>query len=84
MKLDDIHSRELLPRFAESMGWVNDAFDQLVVEGAARSVTIDAPLTMEAIHALTDAELQSLYAYYGIAVSFTALSRTTRENMLYN
>ena len=84
MKLDDIHSRELLPRFAESMGWVNDAFDQLVVEGAARSVTIDAPLTMEAIHALTDAELQSLYAYYGIAVYYPDLSRTTRENMLYN
>ena len=84
MKLDDIHSRDLLPRFAESMGWVNDAFDQLVVEGAARSVTIDAPLTMEAIHALTDAELQSLYAYYGIAVYYPDLSRTARENMLYN
>ena len=84
MKLEDIHSRDLLPRFAESMGWVNDAFDQLVVEGAARSVTIDAPLTMEAIHALTDAELQSLYAYYGIAVYYPDLSRTTRENMLYN
>ena len=83
MELEDIQSRDLLPKFANQIAWVNDAFDVIVRDGNARRITLDAPLTRESIANLTDEELQEYYAYYGIAIYYPDLARSTRENLLY-
>jgi hypothetical protein len=84
MNLSDIESKQLLPRFAHSLDWIQDAFDAIIKMGVARSYTLAAPLTMESIHGLTDSELQEYYNLFGIAIYYPDLSRETREQMLYN
>lgn len=84
MKLDNIKSSELLPRFAKNIAWLMNALDDLVKDIAQRSKSIDAPLTMDAIQACTDEELEALYNQYGVAIYYPDLSRETRELMLYN
>lgn len=83
MKLNDIQSKALLPRFANSYAWIQNAFDIIVKRVFERAKSIDAPLTMESIQALNEAELQALYEQYGIAEYYPDLSRETRDNMLY-
>ena len=83
MKLSDIESKQLLPRFAGNISWVMDALDRLIKETAQRVKSIDAPLTMESIEACTDAELEALYEQYGVAKYYPDLSRETRNKMLY-
>lgn len=83
MKLKDIVSRLLLPRFAHSMDWVQNAFDYIIKNGAQRALTLAAPLSMESIHGLTDSELQDYYEQFGVAIYYPDLSRETRETMLY-
>lgn len=84
MKLSNIVSKELLPDFAESISWVMNALDSIIQVIKARSLSIDAPLTMESIEALTDEELQALYAQYGLALYYPDISRARRNWMLYN
>ena len=83
MKLDGVQSKQLLPRFADDMEWIQQAFDVIVKHANERAKSIDAPLSMEAIQALTDEELQALYEQYGIAIYYPDLSRETREKMLF-
>lgn len=83
MKLKDIESSSLLPRFAHDSEWIQIAFDVIVKHVFDRSKSIDAPLTIEAIHALTDEELQALYEQFGIVKYYPDLSRETREKMLF-
>ena len=83
MRLGNIESKQLLPRFANKIAWVQNAFDSIVKAVFARAKSIDAPLTMESIQALNDDELQALYEQYGIAQYYPDLSRDTRDNMLY-
>lgn len=83
MKLSNIESKQLLPRFADKIAWVQNAFDAIVKAVFSRAKSIDAPLTMESIQALNDDELQALYEQYGIAQYYPDLSRDTRDKMLY-
>lgn len=83
MKLSDIQSKELLPEFAHDLDWVQNSFDALIRPTVERVKSIDAPLTMEAIEALTDEELQALYEQYGVAIYYPDLARDTRNRMLY-
>lgn len=83
MKLNDIQSRQLLPRFARDIQWIQNAFDAIVKIAANRSISIDAPLTLEAIAALTDEELEAYYKQYGVVEYYPELARETRNNMLY-
>lgn len=83
MKLDDVQSKQLLPRFADDVEWIQQAFDVIVKHANERAKSIDAPLSMEAIQALTDEELQALYEQYGIAIYYPDLSRDTRKKMLF-
>lgn len=83
MKLSNIESKQLLPRFAGNISWVMDALDRLIKETAQRVKSIDAPLTMESIEACTDAELEALYDQYGVAKYYPDLSRETRNKMLF-
>lgn len=83
MRLHDIESAVLLPRFAHSAEWEQKALDQVVKGVRAKSFAMGAPYTREAISALSDAELQAFYFQYGIANYYPDLSRETRENMLF-
>ncbi len=83
MKLKDIESKQILPEFASELGWSQDAFDKVIKLMVSRAKSIDAPLTMEAIEALTEEELEMLYETYGVAKYYPFLSRDTRNRMLY-
>lgn len=83
MRLKDVESKELLPRFASKMEWVQNAFDDIVNMVQARAKIIDAPLTLDSLSAMTNAELQSLYEQYGVVQYYPDLSRKTREDMIY-
>lgn len=83
MRLHDIESAVLLPRFAHNAEWEQNALDQVVKVVRAKSFAMGAPYTREAISALSDAELQAFYFQYGIAIYYPDLSRETRENMLF-
>lgn len=83
MKLSDIHSQELLPQFAHDISWVMDALDAVIKPTAYRVQSLDAPLTLEAIQALSDDDLERLYERYGVAKYYPDLSRATRDMMLY-
>lgn len=83
MKLKDIESRQILPEFASDLGWSQDAFDDVIRQVVERAKSIDAPLTMESIEALTDEELELMYETYGVAKYYPSLSRDTRNRMLY-
>ena len=83
MKLSNIESRKLLPRFASKIAWLMDALDSIIKPISERVKSIDAPLTLEAIAALTDEELEVLYDQYGVAKYYPDLSRSTRDLMLY-
>lgn len=83
MRLEDIESRQILPEFANDLGWSQDAFDDVIKQVVERSKSIDAPLTMEAIEALTEEELELMYETYGVAKYYPSLSRDTRNRMLY-
>lgn len=83
MRLHDIESAYLLPRFAHNAEWEQKALDQVVKGVRAKSFAMGAPYTSEAISALSDAELQAFYFQYGIAIYYPDLSRETRENMLF-
>lgn len=83
MKLSDIESKQLLPRFASDMSWLMNAFDNIIKPICERVKSIDAPLTLEAIQACTDEELEALYDQYGVAQYYPNLSRETRDLMLF-
>lgn len=83
MRLEDIESRQILPEFASDLGWSQDAFDDVIKQVVERAKSIDAPLTMDAIEALTDEELELMYETYGVAKYYPSLSRETRNRMLY-
>ena len=62
MKIDEIDSKKLLPNWAHDADWIQAAFDGLVKACVARIPAIDAPLTLEAIKCLTDAEIEAWFA----------------------
>jgi hypothetical protein len=83
MRLHDIQSASLLPRFAEDAEWEQNALDDFIKSVRAASFGLGAPYTMKAIEALSDADLQKYYAQYGIATYYPDLSRKTRNDMLF-
>lgn len=84
MKLKDIISAGLLPRFAKDSTWMQEALDSWIRPAVGCFAALGAPFTLEAVQALTDAELQELYAQYNIVDYYPDLSRETRELMIYN
>ena len=82
MQLKDIKSAEIVPKFAKDLTWSQEAFDKIIKWVNGRAKSLDAPLTMASIQTLTDAELQEVYAQYGLKY-YADLSRETRETFLY-
>lgn len=83
MRLHDIISSSLLPRFAEDAEWEQNALDVFVKAVRALSFGLGAPYTRKAISALADADLQAYFLAYGVVAYYPELSRQTRENMLF-
>ena len=83
MRLHDIQSESLLPRFAEDAEWEQNALDVFIKSVRAASFGMGSPYTMKAIEALSDEDLQKYYAQYGIATYYPDLSRKTRNDMLF-
>lgn len=83
MRLHDIISSSLIPRFADDAEWEQNALDVFVKAVRALSFGLGAPYTRKAISALTDADLQDYFLAYGIISYYPELSRQTRENMLF-
>ena len=84
MKLKDIQSWALLPQFAEDAAFLQKAFDLIIKPNVERIKSLSQPLSIDAIHALTDDELQLLYDQYGVAEYYPDLDRSVRDMMLYN
>jgi hypothetical protein len=83
MRLHDVHSADLLPRFANDAEWEQNALDVFVISFRAASYGLGAPYSMQAIEALDDSDLMAYYAQYGIAIYYPDLSRQTRNDMLF-
>lgn len=88
MRLNNIKSAELLPITSDDqqdrLAWVCNAFDVFVKSVDARRRALSAPYALSVIQNLTDAELQQYFKEFNIAQYYPDISRTARENMLYN
>ena len=84
MQISDIKSSELLPRFASDIEWVQMAYDIIIKAIKARSLAIDAPLTMASIEALTDSEIEYYFDSIGIIKYYPDIDRNIQNNILYN
>lgn len=88
MRLNDIKSEELLPITSDDLRarltWVCNAFDMFVKAVDARRRALSAPYALSVIQNLTDAELQQYFKEFNIAQYYPDISRSARENMLYN
>ena len=83
MKLTNINSSQLLPRFAAESKWLCDAFDELVKAVNTRTESLPAPLTIESIERLTDEELQAFYEQFGLVIYYPDISRDRRNWLLF-
>lgn len=89
MKLNDIASRRLLPQMQngepeERLNWMCQAFDVFVKSTDERKIALSAPVSLSAIAALTDGELQQMYAEFGLATYYPDLPRHSRNQMLFD
>lgn len=93
MRLSDLKSERLIPFQAHNedeesiearLSWVCNAFDDFVHTIDARRLALAAPYSLDAIRAMTDAELQQYFLEFGIAKYYPDIARSAREMMLYN
>ena len=84
MQIKDIKSSELLPRFADKIAWIQNAFEEVCKAINLRTPAIDAPLAMESIEALTDSEIQYFFDSIGIIKYYPDISRSIQNAILYN
>ena len=83
MKLKDVQSKELLPSWAVNAEWLQNGLDLAVRSISARIPGMGAPFTLDAVKALSDEELEALYEQIGIVKYYPDLSRSTRENFIF-
>lgn len=83
MKLSDLESAQLLPRFAEAYEFACKALDDWMAKRHDFADALSAPWTLEGIAALTDGELQELYTLYSTADYYPDLPRADRNRFLF-
>ena len=83
MKLSDLESAQLLPRFAEAYEFACKALDDWMAKRHDFADALSAPWTLEGIAALTDGELQDLYALYSTADYYPDLPRADRDLFIF-
>lgn len=83
MKLKDVQSKELLPSWAVNAEWLQNGLDLAVRSISARIPGMGAPFTLDAVKALSNEELEALYEQIGVVKYYPDLSRSTRENFIF-
>lgn len=83
MKLSDLESAQLLPRFAEAYEFACEALDQWMSMTRSRADALSSPWTLEGIAALTEDELRDAYKIYSTADYYPDLPRSARDQFLF-
>lgn len=83
MKLSELESMKLLPRFAEGYEFACKAFDEWMKQCVSFKDALEAPWTLEGIAALSEDGLQEAYKIYSTADYYPDLPRADRNRFLF-
>ena len=83
MKLSELESMKLLPRFAEGYEFACKAFDEWMAQRVSFKDAVEAPWTLEGIAALSEDDLQEAYKIYSTADYYPDLPREDRNRFLF-
>jgi hypothetical protein len=83
MKLSDLESMKLMPRYATAYEFACKALDSWMEETHGRADALSSPWTLEGIAALTEEELQQAYKIYSLADYYQELPRDIRNRFLF-
>lgn len=83
MKLSELESMKLLPRFAEGYEFACKAFDEWMAQRVSFKDALESPWTLEGIAALSEDDLQAEYKIYSTADYYPDLPRADRNRFLF-
>lgn len=83
MKLSELESMKLLPRFAEAYEFACKAFDEWMAQRVSFKDALESPWTLEGIAALSEDDLQAAYKIYSTADYYPDLPRAARDQFLF-
>ena len=83
MKLSELESMKLLPRFAEGYEFACKAFDEWMKQRVSFKDALESPWTLEGIAALSEDDLQAAYKIYSTADYYPDLPRADRNRFLF-
>lgn len=83
MKLSELESMKLLPRFAEGYEFACDALDEWMKQRISFKDALESPWTLEGIAALSEEDLRAAYKIYSTAEYYPDLPRATRNRFLF-
>lgn len=83
MKLSELESMRLLPRFAEGYEFACDALDEWMKQRVSFKDALEAPWTLEGIAALSEDDLQAAYKIYSTADYYPDLPRADRDRFIF-
>lgn len=83
MKLSELESMKLLPRFAEGYEFACDALDEWMKQRVSFKDALESPWTLEGIAALSEDDLQAAYKIYSTADYYPDLPREDRNRFLF-
>ena len=84
MKLFNLESNRLIPKFADYYSFACKAFDEFINTTQGRAVSLSAPWTLDGIANLTENELIEYYNIYSKIPYFPDLPRENRNMILFN
>lgn len=83
MRLNDLYTSELMPKYAEGYTFACKALDEWVSKVHTRADALSTPWTLAGISALTEEELQTAYKLYSVGEYYPYLPREKRDRFLY-
>lgn len=83
MKLSELESMKLLPRFAEGYEFACNALDEWMKQRVGFKDALESPWTLEGIAALSEDGLQEAYKIYSTADYYPDLPRADRNRFLF-
>jgi hypothetical protein len=83
MKLSELESMRLLPRFAEGYEFACNALDEWMKQRVGFKDALESPWTLEGIAALSEDDLQAAYKIYSTADYYPDLPRADRDRFLF-
>ena len=83
MKLSELESMKLLPRFAEAYEFACNALDEWMKQRVSFKDALESPWTLEGIAALSEDDLQAAYKIYSTADYYPDLPRADRNRFLF-